>query len=169
MPLNSPRLAVPLMDRWRPRWKSQCHPSDHTKHHRSPSCRGRELWDEQLKELHRELSPSVRRVDLPEASVNLVDGKDQRRHEPLRLRIEALRDGVQDHTLSAIQLRDELVAIRSDLIAAGLSRVANARPLTDAIVRSRAFGLHLAKLDIRQHSQVHLSAAVGTLRTRWYP
>ena len=118
----------------------------------------RELWDEQLKELHRELSPSVRRVDLPEASVDLVDGKDQRRHEPLRLRIEALRDGVQDHTLSSIQLRDELLGIRSDLIAAGLSRVANARPLTDAIVRSRAFGLHLAKLDIRQHSQVHLSA-----------
>ena len=118
----------------------------------------RELWDEQLKELHRELSPSVRRVNLPEASVDLIDEKDQRRHEPLRLRVEALRDGVQKHTISATQLRDELLAIRTDLIAAGLSRVANARPLTDAIVRSRAFGLHLAKLDIRQHSQVHLSA-----------
>ena len=118
----------------------------------------RELWDEQLKELHRELSPSVRRVNLPEASIDLIDGKDQRRHEPLRLRIEALRNGLQDQVVSATQLRDELLAIRSDLIAAGLARVANARPLTDAIVRSQAFGLHLAKLDIRQHSQVHLSA-----------
>ena len=118
----------------------------------------RELWDEQLKELHRELSPSVRRVNLPECSIDLINERDQRRHEPLRLRIESLRDGLQDHTISATQLRDELLAIRSDLIAAGLPRVANARPLTDAIVRSRAFGLHLAKLDIRQHSQVHLSA-----------
>ncbi len=118
----------------------------------------RELWDEQLKELHRELSPSVRRVNLPEASIDLIDGKDQRRHEPLRLRIEALRNGLRDQTVSATELRDELLAIRTDLIAAGLPRVANARPLTDAIVRSRAFGLHLAKLDIRQHSQVHLSA-----------
>ena len=118
----------------------------------------RELWDAQLKELHRELSPSTRRTNLPEASNDLIEGKDQRRHEPLRLRIAALRHGIQEHVISAAKLQTELLAIRNDLIQAGLSRVANARPLTDAIVRSRAFGLHLAKLDIRQHSEVHLSA-----------
>ena len=118
----------------------------------------RDLWDTQLKELHRELSPSVRRVNLPESPVESVDEKDQRRHEPLRLRIDALRQGILNQTISASHLQEELQAIRTDLIAAGLTRVANARPLTDAIVRSRAFGLHLAKLDIRQHSEVHLSA-----------
>lgn len=118
----------------------------------------RELWDAQLKELHRELSPSTRRVNLPEASKDLIEGKDQRRHEPLRIRIAALRHGIQDQTISSTELQTELLNIRNDLIAADLSRVANARPLTDAIVRSRAFGLHLAKLDIRQHSEIYLSA-----------
>ena len=118
----------------------------------------RDLWDTQLQELHRELSPSARRVTLPQVDDARVDNRDQRRHEPLRLRIDDLRQGIIDRKVSSSQLENELLAIRQDLTTAGLSRVANARPLTDAIVRCRAFGLHLARLDIRQHSKVHLAA-----------
>jgi phosphoenolpyruvate carboxylase len=46
--------------------------------------------------------------------------------------------------------------------AIGLRETAEHGLLADAIVRARAFGFHLAALDIRQHSKVH-AQAVGEL------
>ena len=125
----------------------------------------RELWDSELSRLHDALSVSSERVDF-RGALPQADSEGQYRHEPLRARIAAMRERVSaDQAYGSAALLQDLIELRRALHATGLPglrRVAEEGLLADAITRAKAFGLHLATLDIRQHSGVH-AAAVGEL------
>lgn len=132
-----------------------------------------ELWDRELGRLRHVLSVSTRRADLGDEIIAAIE-KDsewlddeahmaQRRYEPVRLRLSQMRARLaRDPSYNGAALLEDLLVIRRALAHAGLSRVAEEGLLCDAIVRARVFGLHLATLDIRQHSGVH-EAAVAEL------
>jgi phosphoenolpyruvate carboxylase len=88
-------------------------------------------------------------------------------HEPFRVKIHAMQARLA--TLSTEEPLYDTDALLSDLDllaraaeAAGVPEAATRGPLADAIVRARTFGLHLASLDVRQHSGKH-EAAVSQL------
>ncbi|MFI4882007.1 MAG: phosphoenolpyruvate carboxylase [Phycisphaerales bacterium JB064] len=121
----------------------------------------RELWDTELARLHDALSVSSERVDF--GDVLAEDGDEgQYRHEPLRVHVSTMRERVaNDGQYDSKALLDDLLMLRRALHATGLPglvRVAEEGLLADAITRAKAFGLHLATLDIRQHSGVHAKA-----------
>lgn len=131
------------------------------------------LWDAQLANLRHILSVSTRRVDLGteihsavEQDIDWITDQEhyaQRRHEPIRVRLTQMRARIEsDPTYNAECLVEDLQIIRRALKVAGLMDHAECGPLSDAIVRAKVFGLHLATLDIRQHSQIH-NAAVSEL------
>jgi phosphoenolpyruvate carboxylase len=135
-----------------------------------------DLWDRELAEVQQELTLSTRRVNIPEWFVRSVRESDaqstghdpawleQRQHEPVRVRLAQMRHRVRtDATYSGSALLADLRDIHRAVTEAGLIRAADGR-LGDAIIRARVFGLHLATLDIRQHSRVHESAVAELLR-----
>ena len=83
-------------------------------------------------------------------------------HEPIRRRVHQLRVRLTDGSLDGAALVAGLELLQRAVRHAGLAEVADRGRLADALVRARTFGLHLATLDIRQHSRVH-EAAVGEL------
>jgi len=126
-----------------------------------------------LAALEGELSISDRRVPiLPElaaaveADAELVplDPATVRHlgHEPIRRRVHQLRVRLTDGSLDGTSLVAALELLQRAVRHAGLPEVADRGRLADALVRARTFGLHLATLDIRQHSRVH-EAAVAEL------
>ncbi len=135
-----------------------------------------DLWNTELEKLERLLSISERRVAvLPELLEAIVrDGEDlignldeleHRRREPLRIRLMQMRGRIaRDPSYSTADLLADLQLLRRALHHAGLGHVADEGPLADAIVRARVFGLHLATLDIRQHSKVHEAALAELLK-----
>lgn len=134
-----------------------------------------ELWDQQLRELQQELTISDRRVPIPEWFRELVreegdrfveerDVLEQRRHEPVRVRLMQIRGRIKrDALYNGETLLKDLLLIRDAVESAGLRDVARRGPLADAIVRARVFGTHLATLDVRQHSRVHESVVAELL------
>lgn len=133
----------------------------------------RTLWDKELADLRHILSVSTRRADLGteiheaiQSDISWITDQEhyaQRRYEPIRVRIAQMRARLQsDESYTASLLHEDLQIIRRALHAAKLIGPAEDGPLSDAIIRARAFGLHLATLDIRQHSEVH-NAAVAEL------
>ncbi len=86
-------------------------------------------------------------------------------HEPIRRRLHQLRARLAAGSLDGEGLVRELELVRRAVRHAGLAEVADEGRLADAVIRARTFGLHLATLDIRQHSRVH-EAAVGELLSR---
>ena len=60
------------------------------------------------------------------------------------------------------ELADDLEVLRAALEQVGLTRLARGQ-LRDLIVRVDAFGFHLARLDLRQHSEVFGAAVAGLL------
>jgi len=134
----------------------------------------RGLWDAELGSLRHALSVSTRLADLGdeiqgriERDLHWIDDEEhlgQRRYEPLRVLLVEMQQRVaRDETYRSRDLLDDLMLIRRALHAAGLEKVAENGRLHDAIVRARCFGLHLATLDIRQHSGVHGRAAAELL------
>lgn len=133
-----------------------------------------DLWERELRDLQQELSLSTRRLPIPEWFVELTtrDGDtyiedptslEQRQHEPIRIRLMQIRGKIRrDPRYDGAALVQDLLRIRDAIQQAGLVDVARKGRLADAIVRARVFGLHLATLDIRQHSAVH-EVAVGEL------
>jgi phosphoenolpyruvate carboxylase len=133
-----------------------------------------ELWERELTVLQQELSVSARRVKAPARLVEAVqrDGlswiedpieREHREAEPFRLRVLQMRGHLhRDDGYRAADLVRDLELLASCLREVGLSGTADEGPLADAIVRAKAFGLHLAALDIRQHSRVH-GRVVGEL------
>lgn len=124
-----------------------------------------ELWDAELSRLHDALSVSSETVDFGRvSSAGASAGSDAR--EPLRSHIAEMRDSLGRHPeYGSEALLHDLLRLRDALRATGLKGlelVAEEGLLADAIARARAFGLHLAALDIRQHSGVH-AAAVAEL------
>lgn len=135
----------------------------------------RGLWDSELERLRHVLSVSTRRADLGDEIRDAIerDGAwigeethlEQRRHEPIRVRLSQMRARLaRDEHYNGRALLEDLLLIRRALRHAGLPGVAERGVLSDAIVRARVFGLHLATMDIRQHSGVHAGAIAELLR-----
>lgn len=133
------------------------------------------LWDTELGKLRHALSVSTLRADLGEeishrvqADLRWIDDMEhygQRQYEPIRVRIVQMQARIaRDPEYRSKDLLDDLMLIRDALHRAGLSDVAEHGLLSNAIVRARVFGLHLATLDIRQHSRVHEHAITELLR-----
>jgi len=129
------------------------------------------LWDTALYALQRELSLSEKLVDIELAPgrcgeiTQTYPNAAHQRFEPFRLRMQAIREAIaRNDGYSSADLEHDLVQVRDELVRIGLGEVANQGPLTDAIVRARAFGLRIATLDIRQHSSVHEAAVAELLK-----
>tara|TARA_R110000782_G_scaffold19140_9_gene52321 strand:- start:27175 stop:29898 length:2724 start_codon:yes stop_codon:yes gene_type:complete len=131
------------------------------------------LWDAELDRMRHVLTVSSRRADLGEELAGAIDANaewigdtshlEQRRYEPIRVLISQMRNRLAgDPAYDGAALLADLLLIRRSLRRAGLEKVAEEGVLCDAIVRARVFGLHLATLDIRQHSGVH-EAAIAEL------
>ncbi|GIW71139.1 MAG: hypothetical protein KatS3mg102_0681 [Planctomycetota bacterium] len=135
----------------------------------------------ELRALRRELSVSARQVPVPaelwraiaeEAAEHPLAPEVERRyrHEPYRLRLTQwiarlqrllaappaprAEGGGGGGDVAARYLAD-LQQLARCLQASGLAEVARAGRLADLIVRAQTFGLHLATLDVREHSAVH--------------
>jgi len=119
-----------------------------------------ELWDAELSRLHDALSVS--------AAAFGSDADTGGAHEPLRACvIEINRRLHADDAYTSDDLLHDLGRVRTALRGTGLpglERVAEEGLLADAITRARSFGLHLASLDIRQHSRVHARAVAELLQ-----
>lgn len=134
----------------------------------------REKIGESLEQLRQELSLSDRRIDVPQRLLDSInqhaafnpadpDVLAHARHEPFRVRIMQMANRVRgDATYGASSLLADLEEIRGCLREIGLKATADEGPLAELMLRVRVFGLHLASLDIRQHSAVH-ERAVGEL------
>lgn len=134
-----------------------------------------ELWDREIEALEQDLSLSTRRVHvLPELLEAVEHDRArwlpdsatvaQRASEPLRLRLMQMQARLRgDPTYTTHALAGDLSLLKLALESTGSPLLTNYAPLEDAIVRCRAFGLHLATLDIRQHSNVHERAVADLL------
>ena len=85
-------------------------------------------------------------------------------HEPFRMRIRQLRNRLLGGTIDAGEYSEALEVLGRAVRHAGLVEFSENGPIEDALVRARTFGLHLATLDIRQHSRVHEAAVSELLR-----
>ncbi len=150
------------------------------------------LVEEDLVNLRRELSFSSRKVNIPQALLDSIAQDDaaltlsdyRRRqyiNEPYRLkvshmieRVSALRDNVENafsstETSSPLynsqMFIEDLELLHSCLLASGFEHIARRGLLHKVLLRARAFGFHMAALDVRQHSRIH-EAAVAELLQR---
>ncbi|MCW5767928.1 MAG: phosphoenolpyruvate carboxylase [Phycisphaeraceae bacterium] len=131
---------------------------------------------EALERLRQELSVSDRLAPCPSDLLDEIerdrafdtqdhDAIAHAQHEPFRLRIMQLRARLaHDPAYTSSLLLADLEQIARALRVVGLGDCADAGPLADLIFRVRTFGLHMATLDIRQHSRVHESAVAELLR-----
>lgn len=123
-----------------------------------------ELWTRELMALEQDLSVSARRAPAPAELLAAIERdrswfadehrRAHREFEPLRLRLLQMRTRLAaDGAYRSHELAGDLELVGRALAAMG--GPADHAGLTDAITRARAFGLHLATLDVRQHSAVH--------------
>ncbi|MDX1440060.1 MAG: phosphoenolpyruvate carboxylase, partial [Rubricoccaceae bacterium] len=140
------------------------------------------LYHRALNELRLTLSVSDRQVQMPlelyhsiEEDKKLVDLPERRwrqnAHEPIRLKLMLMQAKLDrelaeqnSHTYTATQFRADLALISRSLGGAGLSSLTEGGPLADLTVQAKAFGFHLAAIDIRQHSHVHETATHDLLK-----
>ncbi|MCB9854456.1 MAG: phosphoenolpyruvate carboxylase [Phycisphaerales bacterium] len=130
-----------------------------------------ELYAEELTLLRRELSVSRLRVDIPagldaaidrDRAVYPISARDARvmMHEPFRMRITQMMAKLEHARTEpgayrAAELVSDLEELSGALEGCGLGLIAGEGRLFDLIHRAKTFGLHVAALDIRQHSRVH--------------
>lgn len=130
---------------------------------------------DELLALRHELSVSTRRAPVPGWFVSLVEADgaggiedtsfvQHATFEPMRVRAMQIRRRLLEGELDAAGLLARLDEIDRALREIGLDEVATRGRLGALRLRVRAFGLHLATMDIRQHSRVH-EHAVGELLT----
>ena len=138
------------------------------------------LYQDEIRELWRETSISVLRVEAPsELTEGLAAASEtaglspefrrRYRNEPWRLhlsvmeaRLRRLRDDELAYDVADF-IRD-LEVLRRSLVAAGLGDMARHGRLAELIDRARVFGFHFVSLDIRQHSRIHEVAVAELLR-----
>ncbi len=140
------------------------------------------LIEDDLVDLRRELSFSIRRVEIPQVLLDSIakDKSEQelseyrRRqyiNEPYRLkvshmiqRIRSLRESAESAyaeiagdqpAYNSKQFIEDLELLRNCLIESEFKDIAGHGMLDKVLLRARAFGFHMAALDIRQHSQIH--------------
>lgn len=141
-----------------------------------------ERYGDALTHLARELSISDRQIEMPSSlaasiasDLAMIPGASalqaQHDHEPFRLkvmlmaaRIERLREADPDESYDSAAFVDDLDGLDGALVQVGLEPVARWGRLSDLRVQARAFGFHLATLDVRQHSAVHEAAVAALLR-----
>lgn len=135
-------------------------------------------WNESLRLLFEDLSVSSRKVSiLPELLDDLETESatsplppveaDRLRYEPLRQKILHMRRRLATtgaRRYSSADLVRDLELLARALRHAGLAEVADRARLADLIVSARSFGLRLASIDIRQHSDRHAAAVEEMLR-----
>lgn len=137
----------------------------------------------ELRAVRRVLSVSERQCETPQS---LVDGiardaaeirlpeivTQQFEREPYRLklsfmmaRLHALKnDPDSAEAYSGAAFNQDIAEIQNALTEAGLADAGWSGPLQSLADRARAFGLHLAALDVRQHSKVHEAAVASLLK-----
>lgn len=117
--------------------------------------------------LHRDLSVSDRRVAISPRLREAIDSLGSPipgfEHEPFRLWIRHLESRLEAPDATAAEFIAGLELLQRALADAGLEEVASRGEIADSITRARTFGLHLAALDIRQHSRVHERAVAELL------
>ncbi len=130
-----------------------------------------DLYRGKLQELMDLLSLSDRRIAFPKALIDRVQADQladlvsdeamaRMRHEPFRLKllqmISRLDAAVEDvDAYRADDLEADLQLLADSLHAIGLTEIVDSSGLGDLQIQARTFGLHLAAMDIRQHSAVH--------------
>jgi phosphoenolpyruvate carboxylase len=146
------------------------------------------IYLQELRMLRRYLSVSQKLVDVPEALLKSLEEDEKevplneqyQRHyknEPFRRKITHIMrrlqllldelDGdeeqiVRSATYHTDEFKKDLEIISESLKEAGLEDVARFGDFNDLVIRVHTFGLHMAALDIRQHSARH-EAAVAEL------
>ncbi|MDG2022080.1 MAG: phosphoenolpyruvate carboxylase [Phycisphaerales bacterium] len=130
--------------------------------------------------LHRDLSISDQRVDIPVGLQEAIDRDGGRHgesaedaaylaHEPFRRRLRQIERRLREardqegSAYRSADLLEDLELIHTSLHATGLGEVADTGLLAEAMIQVRTFGFHLAGLDLRQHSRVHESAVADLL------
>ncbi|MFT4604177.1 MAG: phosphoenolpyruvate carboxylase [Rhodothermales bacterium] len=140
-------------------------------------------FQKELRAVRRVLSVSERQCDTPQSLLDSLarDAADIRlpdiviqqfEHEPYRLKLSfmmARLHALQNESTSATAysgaaFNQDIGEIQSALTEAGLSDAGWSGPLQGLADRARAFGLHLAALDVRQHSKVHEAAVASLLK-----
>lgn len=135
-----------------------------------------ELYLEAVEELRQDLSISTRRRPASDELAAAIesdasDDQDDWRHvrlEPYRVRLMQLARklrGYRDdpHAYSGAEFEHDLLVLRRSLVDTGVGGLARG-PLDHLLLRVRTFGLHLASLDVRQHSAWHEAALDELLR-----
>jgi phosphoenolpyruvate carboxylase len=125
----------------------------------------RALHRAELEALREELSISAALAPAPEplrAALRRWQCSEEER-EPYRALLGALVDALDRDALTADQLVTELDAIHASLEASGFTASAARGRSRRCRVLARTFGLHLAALDVRQHSRVHEEAVAALL------
>ena len=136
---------------------------------------------EQLRDLRRELSISDRHVNVPDELLQSIDAdmaegllnkEDLRnyRNEPFRQKVSFMMERVRrvldgdTHAYSGEHFQADLRVLRQALDDCQMHDLAEVGVLFNMLVQSRAFGFHVASMDIRQHSAVHEHAVDEMLR-----
>ncbi len=150
-----------------------------------------QIYLTELRGLRRDLSVSDRQAEVPEIlSASIERDRDEitlpdlvidlYRHEPYRLKISYMMARIR-HLLgeeivpaaprvgpealySAADYVDDLLTMKRSLREVGVGNPAFASRLEHLLDRGRAFGFHLAALDVRQHSAVLGQAVAELLR-----
>ncbi len=90
-------------------------------------------------------------------------------HEPYRLLLGALRERLaREPGLDGAEVRGVLKTIRTSLLASRGAILAEGE-FSELEVQAEVFGLHLARLDLRQHSSLHEKAVAELLARPDYP
>lgn len=84
-------------------------------------------------------------------------------HEPYRRLITWIMKQLESGAYSAGDVVEMLELMQASLVRSGLSDVARHGRIARVLVLVRTFGLHLASLDVRQHSNIHEQAVTELL------
>ena len=126
-----------------------------------------------LRRLRSELSISNRRAGIAQPLLDSIEADQQRdplpeaethhlAREPYRIKIAHIARRLhaaqsEPDAYSAEAFASDLRLMQDALLESGHDDVARGT-ITDIVIRAQTFGLHLAALDIRQHSKVHAAA-----------
>ncbi len=136
---------------------------------------------EQLRDLRRELSISDRHVEIPQELLqsieadladDLLDKEQLRnyRNEPFRQKVSLMMERIRrvldgdTHAYSGERFQEDLQVLEVALDDCQMHDLAEVGVLFNMLVQSRAFGFHVASMDVRQHSAVHESTIAEMLR-----
>lgn len=111
---------------------------------RIPSAKLDQLVEQRLKDMPA-CAPLVERFTPSEGYRRFLN--------TIRYQLEAARSGEGGYR-NDLQLLDDLVILRDSMVEAGLGRLAH-EDLEDWIIRTRVFGFHLLRLDVRQDGRVY--------------